>query len=57
MIKGIRGVHPGKVKQAAPLLLKHLGQAVTWLEGEAAVAIKRGDYKSLVCHRRSVAII
>jgi integrase len=57
MIKGIRVVHPAKVKQAAPLLLKHLEQAVTWLEREAAVALERGDYKSLVRHRRSVAII
>ncbi|WP_454565557.1 tyrosine-type recombinase/integrase [Pseudomonas sp. AIG] len=57
MIKGIRVVHPAQVKQAAPLLLKHLEQAVTWLEGEAAAATERGDYKSLVRHRRSVAII
>lgn len=28
MLKGIRVVHPGRVKQAAPLLLKHLEQAV-----------------------------
>jgi hypothetical protein len=57
MIKGIRVSHPAKVKQAAPLLLKHLEQAVTWLEGEAAAAIEYGHYKSLVRHRRSVAII
>ena len=57
MIKGIRVVHPAKVKQAATLLLKHLEQAVPCLEGEAAAAIERGDYKTLVRHRRSVAII
>ncbi|MFL1547323.1 tyrosine-type recombinase/integrase [Pseudomonas sp. O39] len=57
MIKGIRLVHPAQVKQAAPLLLKHLEQSVTWLEGEAASAIERADYKSLMRHRRSVAII
>ena len=57
MINGIRVVHPAKVKQAAPLLLKHLERAVTWLEVKAAAAIERGDYKTLVRHRRSVAII
>lgn len=57
MIKGIRAVHPAQVKQAAPLLLRHLEQAVSWLEGEAAAAAQRGDYKSLVRHRRSVALI
>ena len=31
MIKGIRVVHPAQVKQAAPLLLTHLEQAVKWL--------------------------
>lgn len=53
MIKGIRVVHPANVKQAAPLLLKHLEQTVTWVEGEAAAATKRGDYKSLLRHRSS----
>lgn len=48
---------PAKVKQAAPLLLKHREQAVTRLEGDAAIAIERGNYESLVRHRRSVAII
>lgn len=57
MIKGIRVVHPAKVKQAAPLLLRHLEQAVKWLEEEAAASLERGDYKSLVRHRRSVAMI
>ncbi|KPB71335.1 tyrosine-type recombinase/integrase [Pseudomonas cannabina] len=57
MIKGIRVVHPAQVKQAAPLLLRHLEQAVKWLEAEAAAALDRGDYKTLLRHRRSVAMV
>jgi integrase len=57
MIKGIRVVHPAQVKQAAPLLLTHLEQAVNWLEAEAAAALDRGDYKTLLRHRRSVAMV
>jgi integrase len=57
MIKGIRVVHPAQVKQAAPLLLRHLEQAVKWLEAEAAAALDRGDYKTLMRHRRSVAMV
>ena len=57
MIKGIRVVHPAQVKQAAPLLLTHLEQAVQWLEAEAAAAHDRGDYKTLLRHRRSVAMV
>jgi len=57
MIKGIRVVHPTRVKQAAPLLIRHLEQAIEWLERESAAALERGDYKSLVRHRRSVAMV
>lgn len=57
MIKGIRAVHPAQVKQATPLLLRHLEQAVQWLEAQAAAAIERGDYKALLRHRRSIAMI
>ncbi|MEN1833867.1 tyrosine-type recombinase/integrase [Pseudomonas lijiangensis] len=57
MIKGIRVVHPAQVKQAAPLLLRHLGQAVNWLEAEAAAALERGDYKTVLRHKRSLALV
>lgn len=57
MIKGIRAVHPARPRQAAPLLLAHLQQAVAWLENEASTAVARGDYKSLVRHRRSIAMV
>lgn len=57
MINGIRVVHPTQVKQAAPLLLRHLEQPVNWLEAEAAAALDRGDYRTLLRHRRSVAMV
>lgn len=57
MIKGIQVVHPAQVKQAAPLLLTHLEQALKWLGGEAASALERGDSRSLVRRRRSVAMV
>ncbi|POM09867.1 hypothetical protein CUU62_26240 [Pseudomonas sp. WP001] len=42
---------------SSPLLLKHLEQSVKWLESEAAAALDRGDYKTLLRHRRSIALI
>lgn len=57
MLKGIRAEHPTEAKQAAPLLLRHLEQAVVWLEREAARAADRGDYKTLMRHRRSIALV
>ncbi|WP_165869890.1 site-specific integrase [Pseudomonas sp. LS-2] len=57
MIKGIRVIHPARVKQAAPLLLTHLERAINWLENEAAAAQARNDYKVLLRHRRSIAMV
>ena len=57
MIKGIRTLHPTQEKQAAPLLLLHLEQAVSWLEREAALAAERDDYESVIRHRRDIALI
>lgn len=57
MLKGIRVVHPARIKQAAPLLLTHLERAVGWLEAEAAAALDRGDFKVLLRHRRSIALV
>jgi hypothetical protein len=57
MIKGIRTLHPSQEKQAVPLLLLHLEQAVSWLEREAALAAERNDYKSVVRHRRDIALV
>lgn len=57
MLKGIRVVHPAQPRQAAPLLLTHLEQAVLWLEREATQAAERGDYKTLMRHRRALALV
>ncbi|MFJ5282750.1 site-specific integrase [Pseudomonas sp. NPDC088429] len=57
MIKGIRTLHPAQEKQAAPLLLLHLEQAVSWLEREADLAAERGDYRNVMRHRRDIALV
>lgn len=57
MIKGIRTLHPAQEKQAAPLLLHHLEQAVGWLEREAALAAERGEFGSVIRHRRDIALV
>lgn len=57
MIKGIRTLHPTQEKQAAPLLLLHLEQAVGWLEREAVLAAERGDFRSVMKHRRDIALV
>lgn len=57
VLKGIRAVHPAQVKQAAPLLLKHLEQAIDWLEREASAAYAAGNHKAVMRHRRSIALV
>ncbi|SDU51321.1 site-specific integrase [Pseudomonas yamanorum] len=57
MIKGIRTLHPVQEKQAAPLHLLHLEQAVTWLEREAAHAAERHDFHNVMKHRRDIALV
>jgi integrase len=57
MIKGIRTLHPAQEKQAAPLLLRHLEQAVAWLEREASLAAERNDFKTVMRHRRNIALV
>lgn len=57
MIKGIRALHPAQEKQAAPLLLVHLEQAVAWLEREAALAAERGHWPGVLRHRRDIALV
>lgn len=57
MIKGIRALHPAQEKQAAPLLLLHLEQAVSWLERETALATDRGDFRNVMKHRRDIALV
>jgi integrase len=57
MIRGIRTLHPAQEKQAAPLLLRHLEQAVRWLEKEALLAAERNDFKTVMRHRRNIALV
>lgn len=57
MLKGIRVVHPVKQKQATPLQLRHLEQAVNWLDGKARAAIESGDYLALMRYRRDAALL
>src|SRR3546814_6051490 len=46
VLKGIQMLHPTIEKRAEPLLLGHLAQVLTWLEGAAGIAQSRGDRKS-----------
>jgi hypothetical protein len=57
MVRGIRALHPTQEKQAAPLLLLHLEQAVNWLDREAALAAERHDFRSAMKHRRDIALV
>lgn len=57
MLKGIRAVHPAQAKQAAPLLLQHLEQAVSWLEQQAAEGGAQGDVSGVIRARRDLALL
>jgi integrase len=57
MIKGIRTLHPVREKQATPLLLQHLQQAIQWLEQEAEQAAACHDLASLLRSRRDIALV
>lgn len=57
LLKGIRTLHPARQKQATPLILDHLEQAVAWLEHEAAAASERNDFKTLMRCRRDIALV
>jgi integrase len=57
MIKGIRALHPAQEKQATPLLLQHLEQAVQWLEQDAEQAAARQDLTALLRSRRDMALV
>jgi len=57
MIKGIRALHPAQEKQAPPLLLQHLEQAVQGLEQDAEQAAARQDLAALLRSRRDIALV
>lgn len=57
VLRGIRALHPQQARQAAPLQVLHLQQAVDWLEHEAAQAAGRDDLASLRRCRRDAALL
>jgi integrase len=57
VLKGIRAVHGAGEKQAAPLQLQHLEQAVQYLSSEAAIAQQSGDRRTLLRSRRDAALL
>lgn len=57
LLKGIRAVHPTQTKQATALQLSHLQSVITWLEAEVGQAQASSDHKSVIRHRRSIALI
>jgi integrase len=57
VFKGIRALHPVQEKQAQPLQLQHLEQAIDWLEREAQQATVQGDHAALLRCRRDAALI
>src|SRR3546814_16952346 len=50
-------LHPTIEKRAEPLLLGHLAQVLTWLEGAAGIAQSRGDYAGQLRHLRDRALV
>ncbi|WP_137823194.1 site-specific integrase [Pseudomonas sp. D(2018)] len=57
VLKGIRTLHPVQVKQAAPLQLLHLEQAILWLEQEAVRTYQAGELVSYLRCRRDAALL
>lgn len=57
VLKGIRTLHPAQAKQAAPLQVQHLEQAVQWLNQEVERALQSGDLASLLRSRRDMALL
>ncbi len=57
VLKGVRTLHPVQVKQAAPLQLLHLEQAILWLEQEAARTYQAGELAGYLRCRRDVALL
>lgn len=57
VLKGIRTLHPAQAKQAAPLQLQHLEQAIQWLNQDAELARQSGNSASLMRSRRDAALL
>ncbi len=57
VLKGIRTLHPAQAKQAVPLQLQHLEQAVQWLNQEYERARMSEDLPSVLRSRRDAALL
>ena len=58
VLKGIRALHPAREKQAVPLQLIHLEQAIDWLTAEAERARQQQDaFTELRCKRDAALIL
>ncbi len=57
VLKGIRALHPARERQATPLPLQHLEQAVGWLEARGARAATEADRATLLRCRRDAALL
>ncbi|WP_285797943.1 site-specific integrase, partial [Metapseudomonas resinovorans] len=57
VLKGIRTLHPTQAKQAAPLQLQHLEQAVQWLEQKATRTHQAEDLAGYLRCRRDMALL
>ncbi len=52
VLKGIQTLHPGQVKQAAPLQIRRLVELDDWLAAAIAAAHARGDGAAALRHQR-----
>ncbi|PZS58561.1 site-specific integrase, partial [Stenotrophomonas maltophilia] len=57
VLKGIQTLHPGQVKQAAPLQIRRLVELDDWLAAAIAAAHARGDGAAALRHQRDRALV
>lgn len=57
VLRGIQALHPAQQKQAAPLQLAQLEQAVRWLDGAIAPAQAGGDRPAWLRHLRNKSLL
>ncbi len=57
VLKGIQTLHPGQVKQAAPLQIRRLVELDDWLAAAIAAAHARGDGPAALRHQRDRALV
>ncbi len=57
VFKGIQTLHPGQVKQAAPLQIRRLVELDDWLAAAIAAAHARGDGEAALRYQRDRALV